>query len=184
MSSGQFLADTPYARFGNLAIDATVDERRTFIRKTYLHLLVAVYALVGLEFLYFETLPVRDLVMSLFSQRWGWFALMGSFVVVSWVADRWARSSTSLGMQYAGLGAYVFGFSVILCPLLWIANQYAFHAGNATYSPIAIAAVATLVVFGVLTATVFLTRADFSFLGPILGIATFVAFALVALSAF
>src|SRR5687767_4539874 len=34
MNSAEFLADNPYARFGDLAVNATVDTRKTFIRKT------------------------------------------------------------------------------------------------------------------------------------------------------
>ena len=75
---------------------------------------------------------------------------------------------------------YVFAFSVILCPLLWIANQYVTSIGGYTFSPILIAAVATLAVFGVLTATVFLTGKDFSFLGPILGISGLILFGVIA----
>ena len=44
MNSAEFQADTPYARFGTFAIDAPVDARRTFIRKTYTHLTAAIYA--------------------------------------------------------------------------------------------------------------------------------------------
>ena len=47
MNSAEFQADTPYARFGTLAIDAPVDARRTFIRKTYTHLTAAIYAFVA-----------------------------------------------------------------------------------------------------------------------------------------
>lgn len=184
MNSGEFLADTPYARFGSLAIEATVDARRTFIRKTYLHLTAAIYALVLLEFLYFKTLNLNNLVPALFAQRWGWLALFGGYMVVSWIADRWARSDTSAGMQYAGLAAYVFAFSVILCPLLWIANHFVMPFGGTEYSSIVVAAIATLAIFGVLTATVFVTRKDFSFLGPILGIGGLVLFGVMLLGAF
>src|SRR3954464_9527495 len=170
MSSGQYLADTPYARFGNLAVDATVDERRTFIRKTYLHLTAAIYGLVLLEFLYFNAFDLDQLVPRLFAERWGWLALFGGYMVISWLANSWAQSNTSPSVQYAGLVTYVIAFSIILCPLLWIANHYAITFGGVGYSPILVAAVATLVIFAVLTASVFLTRKDFSFLGPILGI--------------
>ncbi len=184
MNSGEFLADTPYARFGSLAVDATVDARRTFIRKTYVHLTAAIYALVMLEFLYFKTLPVNDWVQTLFQMRWGWMALFGGYMIVSWIAERWARSNTSVGTQYAGLAAYVFAFSVILCPLLWIANHYAIPVGGHSYNTIAVAGVLTLAVFGVLTATVFVSRKDFSFLAPILGIAGMLMMGAIALSFF
>lgn len=184
MNSADFQANTPYARLGSLAIDATVDARRTFIRKTYMHLTVAIYALVMLEFLYFKTLPLENWVPQIFAQRWGWLVLFGAYVIVSSIARSWAQSGTSVGKQYAGLYSYVFAFSVILCPLLWIANHFATPIGGHTYSPIAIAAIATLAVFGVLTATVFLTRKDFSFLGPILGISSLLIFGAILLGAF
>jgi FtsH-binding integral membrane protein len=184
MSSAEFQADTPYARLGTFAIDAPVDARRTFIQKTYTHLTAAIYGLVMLEFLYFKAFDLDRLVPSLFAQRWGWLALFGGYMVISWIADRWARSETSPGMQYFGLFSYVFAFSVILCPLLWIANQFSMEIGGTDVSPILVAAVATLGVFAVLTATVFLTRKDFSFLGPILGIAGLLAFGAILLGAF
>jgi FtsH-binding integral membrane protein len=184
MNSAEFQANTPYAGFGTYAIDAPVDARRAFIQKTYTHLTAAIYALVMLEFLYFKALPLDQWVPSMFAERWGWLALFGGYMVVSWIANSWARSNTSVGMQYAGLFSYVFAFSVILCPLLWIANQFSMRIGGSDVSPILVAAGATFAVFGVLTATVFLTRKDFSFLGPILGIAGLLAFGAIALGAF
>lgn len=181
MNDAEYQASTPYARFGTAAIDAPVDARRTFIRKTYTHLTAAIYALVMLEFLYFKALPLDQWVESLFSVRYGWLLLFGGYMVISWIADRWARSDTSPGMQYAGLFTYVFAFSVILCPMLWIANQFSIRLGGTGYNPIAIAAIATLAIFGLLTAIVFVSRKDFSFLGPILGISGLVIFGAIIL---
>jgi FtsH-binding integral membrane protein len=184
MNQAEYQADNQYARFGSAAIDAPVDARRTFIRKTYIHLMAAVYGLVALEFAYFNTLPLDDWVPGMFSTRWGWFVLFGGYMVISWIADSWARSDTSPALQYAGLFSYVFAFSVILCPMLWIANDMTLPLGGQNYNTIAAAAVITLAVFAVLTATVFLTRADFSFLGPILGISSLLIFGAIILSMF
>ena len=49
MNQAEFQANTPYAQFGTVAADAPVDARRTFIRKTYTHLMAAVYGFVALE---------------------------------------------------------------------------------------------------------------------------------------
>ncbi len=184
MYQGDFQANNQYARFGSAAIDASADERRMFIRKTYTHLMMAVYALVALEFLYFKALPVESMVQNLFSVRWGWLLLFGGYMVISTIADRWARSDASPAMQYAGLLTYVFAFSVILCPMLWFANQMSVPIGESSYNTIAVAGIVTLAVFGVLTATVFLTRADFSFLGPILGISGLLIFGAIILGMF
>src|SRR3954462_8992300 len=150
MNSAEYLADNPYARFGDLAINATVDSRKAFIRKTYAHLTAAIYGLVLIEFLYFKTLPLDNWVPNLFAERWGWLALFGGYMLVSWIAQNWATSAASLGKQYAGLATYVFAFSVILCPMLWIANKFATPIGGHSYSPILVAAVASLAVFSVL----------------------------------
>lgn len=184
MNSAEYLADSPYARFGDLAIDAPVDARKAFIRKTYAHLTAAIYGLVLIEFLYFKTLPLDNWVPNLFSQRFGWLALFGGYMVISWIAQSWAISGASLGKQYVGLATYVFAFSIILCPMLWIANHFATPIGGQLYSPITVAAVATLALFGVLTAIVFVSKKDFSFLGPILGISSFVILGIIALGAF
>jgi FtsH-binding integral membrane protein len=184
MNPAEFQANTPYASFGTTVADAPANARLAFIRKTYTHLAAAIYALVAIEYLYFNTLPLNDWIPALFSMRWGWLALFGGYVAVSWIADSWARSNTSVGMQYAGLFGYVFAFSVILCPLLWIGSQFKTEIGGTVYSPITVAAVATLAVFGVLTATVFLTRKDFSFLGPILGISSLLIFGAILLGVF
>src|SRR2546423_10397758 len=172
MNSAEYLADNPYARFGDLAIDAPVDARKTFIRKTYAHLTAAIYGLVLIEFLYFKTLDLDNLVPRLFAERWGWLALFGGYMLISWIAQSWATSGASLGKQYAGLATYVFAFSVILCPMLWIANKFATPIGGHTFSPILVAAVATPALFRVLTPNVFILRNDFSFLCPVLWISS------------
>jgi len=184
MNPADYQANTPYARFGTVAIDATPEARTAFIRRTYVHLMAAIYGLVALEFLYFQAFPLDNWVPSLFSQRWGWMALFGSYMVVSWIADNWARTGASIGKQYVGLITYVVAFSIILCPLLWIANHFVTPIGGYTLSPIIVAAFATLAVFGVLTAAVFLTGKDFSFLGPILGISGLVLMGVIALGLF
>jgi FtsH-binding integral membrane protein len=184
MNQADFRAATPYATLGTTAIEAPADARLAFIRKTYTHLAAAIYALVGLEFLYFQTLPLDNWVPNLFSVRWGWLALFGGYVIVSHIADSWARSDASVGKQYVGLFTYAFAFSVILCPLLWIANLYVTNIGGTGYSPIVVAAGATLAIFGVLTASVFLTKKDFSFLAPVLGIASLLFLGAIALSLF
>jgi FtsH-binding integral membrane protein len=186
MNSADFQANTPYARLGTLVVDAPAEARTSFIRRTYVHLMAAIYGLVALEFLYFTALgpQLDNWVPNLFSQRWGWLALFGGYMVVSKIAESWARSDASIGKQYFGLVTYVFAFSVILCPMLWIANHYATSIGQFTVSPIMVAAVITLAVFGVLTATVFLTGKDFSFLGPILGIAGLILFGVILLAMF
>src|SRR5690606_36143043 len=79
------------------------------------------------------------------------------------------------GMQYLGLGLYVVAEAIIFVPLLAIANAY--YPGVITS-----AAWLTLLLFGGLTATVFVTKKDFSFLRGALGIGMLVAIVLIVLS--
>jgi FtsH-binding integral membrane protein len=92
-----------------------------------------------------------------------------AFMGVSMLANWWANSQTSSLMQYLGLALYTVAEAIIFVPLLFIAQ---FTAGS---SVILEAGVVTIGLFLGVTAVVFLTRKDFSFLGPVLAIGGFVA---------
>ncbi len=89
-------------------------------------------------------------------------------MLVSMVASNWAVSAVSPGTQYAGLGLYVLAESIIFAPMLFIANRI-------DPSVIPSAAWTTLALFGGLTAAVFITRKDFSFLRTFLVFGGFAA---------
>jgi FtsH-binding integral membrane protein len=111
--------------------------------------------------------------------------LLGAFLVTSWVANSWAHSDASVGKQYAGLSLYVLLEAIIFVPILVIAQQYAikFDAiGEVGIIPVA--AVTTLIMFGGLTAIVFFTRQDFSFLRSALRLGILAAIALIVVSMF
>lgn len=182
MNRAEFQANTPYAQFGGVVADAPVDARRIFIRKTYTHLMAAVYAFIGLEFLLFA-LGFDDVMLRMLGQsRYSWLIVLGAFMVVSWIANSWALSSTSLGMQYAGLFLYVLAESVIFLPLLALARNATITVGNTPLPVIPAAAVTTLIMFAGMTAIVFFSKKDFSFLGSFLGVGVIAAFALIVLS--
>ena len=185
MNSADYQANTPYARFGSLAIDAPVDVRRTFIRKTYVNLMVAIYAFVALEWLFFSLgWEVRALQL-LGNSQMTWLLVMGAFFVVSVVANRWAQSGTSPAMQYAGLYLYVVAEALIFLPLLALAKmQTVTIQGVGDVNVIAAAGATTLIIFGGLTAYTFITKQDFSFLGRFLWLVTISAIALIVVSAF
>jgi FtsH-binding integral membrane protein len=167
----------PYASWGTLAADAESSDRARFIRLTYLHLFGAVLAFIGLESFLITNPAVRELMASVASQRFGWLVVMGLFVGVSYVANYWAMSSTSVGMQYLGLGVYVLAQAIIFVPLLMVAEAFTDASGT---NVVGIAAALTIGTFLALTIIVFLTGADFSFLGPFLGIASIVAIGVIA----
>jgi len=170
--------NNPYRTWGLAAADAPATERATFIRQTYLHLLIAVLAFMGLETALLNSSLAEPMPpLALGNGRIGWLVVIAAFVGVSWLANSWASSSTSVGMQYLGLALYVVAQAFIFVPLLFMARLY-------DPSLIMTAAVLTGIIFCGLTAIVFLTGADFSFMRTGLMIAGFGAIAVIACSAF
>lgn len=182
MNQADFRASTPYAEFGNVVAAAPEDARRTFIRKTYTHLAAAIYAFVMLSWLFVQLGWDVAALQMIGDSRWAWLAVLGGFMVVGWVADSWARSSTSIGKQYAGLSLYVVAEAVIFMPMIAIAKQLTTNVGGMDVPIIGAAGVTTIIMVAALTAIAFLTKKDFSFLGGILGIVGIGAMALIVVS--
>ncbi len=175
------MSSSPYGRSGAYAdpsqafavvSQASLADRLGFIRKTYLHLAVAIALFAILEFVLLNVFAAQLPTWITAISGMGWLVVLGAYMVVSWVAERWAKSSTSLGMQYAGLGLFTVAEAAIFLPLLYIANTY--FAGT-----IASAAVVTGIVFAGLTIVVFVTQADFSFLRMALSVGGLAAFAFI-----
>jgi FtsH-binding integral membrane protein len=154
--------------YAPIAAQATENARAAFIRRTYGHLAGAILAFIGLETLLLNLPNVHQLVGGMVSNRITWLFIIGAYMLVSWLAETWARSSTSPAMQYFGLGLYVTAVAVIFLPLLYVA---AFLVKDQTLIPIA--GILTLSIFAGLTVAVFVTQKDFSFLGPIVSIGCF-----------
>ncbi|HRX82283.1 MAG TPA: Bax inhibitor-1 family protein [Pirellulaceae bacterium] len=155
-------------------------ERTTFIRRTYSHLLGGIGFFVLLETLIFTMVSeaaLDNLMRTMMGGRWNWLLVLGAFMVVSWIARSWAESTASQSLQYLGLGAYVLAEAVIFVPLLYIAQKVAPGA-------IPAAGIMTAVVFTGLTAIVFTTRADFSWMGKYLALAGIAAMGLIVCGVF
>jgi len=151
--------------------EAVPEQRQGFLVRTYLHLFGAILAFVALEVVYFQTGFALSFAQTVLGAGGvGWLVVLGLFMVVGWLADRWAMSDTSQTIQYAGLGLYVVAQSVIFIPLLVLA---AVQAGD--FSLISSAALITVVLFGCLTGVVFVTGKDFSFLRSVLVFGGFAA---------
>jgi FtsH-binding integral membrane protein len=176
-----------------------VSERVTFLRRTYLHLTIALvgFAVVAGGMMRFMTQTSYKFSEFAFQGSWNWLAVLGAFMAVGWVADWLARSDTSRGMQYAGLTLAVIGEGIILQPMLWVlfirfANPGDFYiddAGGVHFAASGLAVkilmesiVITLAIFIGLSATVFVTKKDFSFMRGILMIGTFAALGVIIAS--
>ena len=160
-----------------------VSDRRSFLRKTYAHLGVALIAFAAITGGMMALAPETSLAMSkwAFAGTWNWLLVLGLFMLVGYVAERLAWSARSRALQYAGLGVAVIAQGLLLQPLLWIV-LLKLGAVQAT-AVIAQATTITLSIFIGLSATVFLTRKDFSFLRGALTIASFAALGVILASA-
>ncbi len=162
-----------------IAAEASESARVTFIRRTYGHLTGAVVAFALIEAVLLNLPGIDGALEKFFRSGVSWLLVLGGFMVVSWIADRWARSDTSQGMQYAGLGLYVLAEAAIFLPLLWYADRFFGHE-----HVIAQAGIVTLTTFAGLTIGVFVTKKDFSFLRTALYVGGMVAFGLILASIF
>lgn len=154
-------------------------ERVAFIRKTYWHLAGAVGAFVLLESLFIKMGLGVVALQLLGTSQYSWLIVMGGFMLVSWVAEKWATGSTSLGMQYAGLALYTVAQALIFLPLIMLAMMMTGDGSLITQAGL----ITVGMVLGI-TAVAFTTKKDFSFLGGILKIGGFVALGMIVASFF
>jgi len=161
--------------YTNPYVVAESDEvvRSQFIRRTYLHLGGAILAFAALEAWLLTQQWALNLAAGMLNM---WIVVLLAFIGISWVANWFAHSNTSIGMQYFGLGLFVVAEAIIFLPILALA---AFQVGG---DVIAKAGMMTLGLFLGLTAVALTTKANFSFLGGFLKVAFFVALGLIAVA--
>src|SRR5918993_1507180 len=112
--------------FGNSAADALPEQRAQFIRKTYLLLAAAILAFIGVEAFLFVSGAAGLIANMIFSGgSMGWLLVLGLFMGVSYLANRWAVSETSKLTQILGLGIFIVAEAVIFVPLIMISTYYA-----------------------------------------------------------
>lgn len=134
---------------------ASVTDRSLFITRTYVHLFGAIMAFVAVEAVLFVS-GAAEAILS-FVAGTNWLFILFGFILIASVASSMAHRSLSRPMQYVALSIYVVAEALIFAPILLIADMS--YPGVITS-----AAVATLAGFTVLTAIVFVTRRDFSFM--------------------
>ena len=157
--------------------NAAPDSRAQFIRRTYAHLAIALLAFAGFETLLLQSEFARGLAVQVLGLPMGWLAVIGGMMLVGWMATNMAHSM-SKPVQYAGLAIYTFAEACLFLPLVMIALGVT--GGDATI--LVQASLMTGLLFIGLTATVFVTRKDFSFLKSALMVGGFVALGLIVCS--
>lgn len=155
--------------------DAAPSTRAQFVRRTYAHLAGAIFAFIALESVLLSLTPVREAAMGILNKGGGaWLGILAAFMIVGWVARMFASSAKSIGTQYLGLGLYVVAEALIFVPLLLLA-QYQAGSNTLIYQ----AGLVTLLLVFALTATVFITRKDFSFMRTALLVGSLVAIGMI-----
>ncbi len=158
-----------------------VSDRVTFLRKTYAHLGVALIGFAAIAGGMMRFMPDTSFRFSKWAfSGYNWFAVLALFMVTGYVAERLARSNTSRGLQYLGLLIAVAAEGVLIQPMLWVAILR--FGGSHGQLIIGESTLITLAIFIGLTATVFITKKDFSFLRGMLAICTFGALGVIVAS--
>ena len=153
--------------------------RVAFYKKTYAHLAGAVLLFILVETLFFQLDGILNLALSL-TGGISWLLLLGGFMLVTNYAEKLALRSNDKKMHYAGLVLYVVAEAFIFIPLIFMAMYMAQDGGFEILNQ---AAILTLALFSGLTAVVFITKKDFSFLRSILTIGFFIALGLIVAGA-
>jgi FtsH-binding integral membrane protein len=160
--------------YGETAANARTSARIAFIRRTYAHLAGAIIAFALLCTILMKAGVGHQFLQSLRVQQVSWLLVLVAFIGVSYLAQWMARSQAPPATQYLGLALYVVAEAIIFLPMLALAEDR-FPGKHIALQ----AGLMTAIVFGGLTAAVFLTRKDFSFLGHGLMVLAWMALGLI-----
>ena len=173
-----------------IVADAPAADRAAFFRRTYGLVAIGFAAFAALLAIFFVGFDQRSGIAfavfaglgSMISSLGGWSILlvMLAFWGATTVAQSLAFNRASRGTQYAGLGLYVILEALIFIPL--IGYVILSTKGNAS-SVLLPAGIVTAGMIAGLTALVFMTNLDFSFLKVAIVLGSFAAIAIVIVAA-
>ncbi len=141
------------------AVATLSDEAKiSFYKKTYSHVAGGVLAFFIAEYLLLQSTALVEFMLSM-TQGWRWLIMLVAFMFMTNYAESTAMKTTDKNKQYMAYGLYVFAEALIFIPIIYIAMMYT--GGMELLNQ---AAIVTLSLFSGLTAVVFVTKKDFSFL--------------------
>jgi FtsH-binding integral membrane protein len=144
-----------------------------FYKKTYSHVAGGVLAFFIAEYFLLQSEVLVDFMLSM-TQGWRWLIMLGGFMFMTNYAESSAMKTTDKNKQYMAYGLYVLAEAIIFIPIIYIAIMYS--GGMDLLNQ---AAIVTLSLFSGLTAVVFVTKKDFSFLKSALTVGFFIALGLI-----
>ena len=148
-------------------------EKAEFYKKTYLHVALAFLGFILVEALFLNTPAIVNIGLQM-TQGWTWLIVLGAFMFITNYAENMAIKTTDKKTQYAGFVLYIVAEAFIFVPLLYIAM-----ASTGVYSILNQAFLVTLFLFVALTAVVFITGKDFSFLKTAITVGSIVAIGII-----
>ena len=149
-------------------------DRIAFYKKTYGHVAGGVLVFIVFEYLLLQSETIVDFALSM-TEGYRWLIMLGGFMLATNYAERLALKSPNKTTQYLAYGLYILAEAFIFIPLIYIAAYY-MESGPEILNQ---AAIVTLALFTGLSAVVFLTKKDFSFLRTGLTIGFFIAIGLI-----
>ncbi|WP_298782296.1 Bax inhibitor-1 family protein [uncultured Polaribacter sp.] len=156
-----------------LLIESTDQVRVEFYKKTYAHVAGGVLLFVLFEYLLLQSDAIVNFMMSM-TEGWRWLVMLGGFMLVTNYAESTVLKTADKNIQYMAYALYTFAQAIIFIPLLYIAIYYTESADLVQQ-----AAIVTLALFVGISAIVFITKKDFSFLKAGLTVGFFIAIGLI-----
>lgn len=152
---------------------ATDADRVAFYKKTYSHVAGGVLVFIIFEYLLLQSTAIVEFALSML-QGWRWLLMLGGFMLATNYAESTVMKTSNKNVQYMGYALYIFAEAFIFVPLIYIALSY-----TQSFDMLNQAAIVTLSLFTGISAIVFITKKDFSFLRAGLTVGFFIAIGLI-----
>ena len=149
-------------------------DKVAFYKKTYSHVAAGVLVFILFEYLLLQSETIVNFMLSML-EGWRWLIMLGGFMLVSNYAEKMTLKAPDRNKQYLAYGLYILAEAFIFVPLIYIAMVYT-ESGPELLNQ---AAIVTLALFSGLSAIVFVTQKDFSFLKAGLTVGFFIAIGLI-----
>lgn len=150
------------------------EERVAFYKKTYAHVAGGVLVFIAFEYLLLQSDAIVEFALSM-TEGFKWLIMLGGFMFITNYAEKMTLKTPDKNKQYLAFGLYILAQAFIFVPLIYIAAFYMETGAEILQQ----AAVVTLALFTGLSAVVFVTKKDFSFLKAGLTIGFFIALGLI-----
>lgn len=149
-------------------------DKVAFYKKTYSHVAGGVLVFILFEYLLLQSETIVEFMLSM-TEGYRWLIMLGGFMFATNYAERMTLKTPDKNVQYLAFGLYILAEAFIFVPLIYIATYY-MDSGAEILNQ---AAIVTLALFTGLSAIVFVTKKDFSFLKAGLTVGFFIAIGLI-----